>query len=78
MQSGKPVNDLVNFLNNSGNTSAMKAAVLQAIHNNRHGEQNRGSYGSPLTFDQALNLGLMGKRWMARRTTKVCLTSLIN
>jgi hypothetical protein len=36
----------------------MKAAVLQAIHNNRHGEQNRGSYGSPLTFDQALQLGV--------------------
>ena len=57
MRSGKPVNDLVNFLNNSGNTSAMKAAVLQAIHNNRDG--GRGSYGSPLTFDQALNLGLV-------------------
>ena len=59
MQSGKPVNDLVNFLNNSGNTSAMKAAVLQAIHNNRDGEHCAVANCPPLTFDQALNLGLI-------------------
>ena len=53
MQSGKPVNDLVGFLNNSGNTSAMKNAVLAAIRINKDGA------GVPLTsFDQALQLGV--------------------
>jgi|TARA_B110000858_G_scaffold67913_1_gene78928 hypothetical protein len=51
MRSGKPVNDLVGFLTNSGNTSAMKDAVLQAIQFNKEGG------GVPLDYDSALTLG---------------------
>ena len=50
MQSGES-NKLVDFLNNSGNTSAMKDAVLQAIQFNKEGG------GIPLDYQSALTLG---------------------
>ena len=45
------VNNLVNFLNNSGNTITMKTAVLQAI------QQNKEGGGVPLDYQDALSLG---------------------
>ena len=45
------VNDLVYFLNNGGNTSVMKDAVLQAI------QFNKENGGPPLDFESALRLG---------------------
>ena len=50
MQSGES-NKLVNFLNNSGNTSVMKDAVLQAI------QFNKENGGPPLDYESALTLG---------------------
>ena len=46
-------NDLVAFLNNSGNTSSMKDAVLQAIQFNKEGG------GVPLDYQDALALGAL-------------------
>ena len=53
VQSGKSVNDLVGFLNNSGNAKTLKDAVLQAI------TRNKEAGSEPLDYDSALNLGLV-------------------
>ena len=50
MQRGQ-VNNLVSFLNNGGNTSVMKDAVLQAI------QFNKENGGVPLDYESALTLG---------------------
>ena len=47
------VNDLVYFLNYSGNAKTLKDAVLQAI------TRNKEAGSEPLDFDSALNLGLV-------------------
>ena len=47
------VNDLVAFLNNGGNTTVMKTAILQAI------QQNKEGGGAPLDYQDALALGTL-------------------
>ena len=47
------VNNLVGFLNNSGNAMSLKDAVLQAI------TRNKEAGSEPLDYDAALNLGLV-------------------
>ena len=47
------VNNLVGFLNNSGNAMTLKDAVLQAI------TRNKEAGSEPLDYDSALNLGLV-------------------